>query len=113
MLNAYAYLQRGHRWQKHKVLADWLVGLNCRIPRDFFLFTRSRLRVATESISSPASQYTSCHYPEILNNVASKEVQFDLTVQLKESLNWPSLKISEYDLEMKIWEVHWKLHELE
>lgn len=66
-----------------------------------------------ETISSPASQYTSCHYPEILNNVASKEVQFDLTVQLKESLNWPSLKISEYDLEMKIWEVHWKLHELE
>ena len=40
-------------------------------------------------------------------------MQFDLTVQLKESLNWPSLKISEYDLEMKIWEVHWKLHELE
>ena len=48
-----------------------------------------------------------------MDNVASKEVLFDLTVQLKESLNWPSLKISEYDLEMKIWEVHWKLHELE
>lgn len=66
-----------------------------------------------ETISSPASQYTERQYPEILDNVASKEVQFDLTVQLKESLNWPSLKISEYDLEMKIWEVHWKLHELE
>ena len=66
-----------------------------------------------ETISSPTSQYTERQYPEILDNVASKEVQFDLTVQLKESLNWPSLKISEYDLEMKIWEVHWKLHELE
>lgn len=54
-----------------------------------------------ETISSPASEYTGSQYPEILDNVASNEVQFDLTVQLKESLNWPSLKISEYDLEMK------------
>ena len=30
-----------------------------------------------ETIASSASQYTSCQYPEILDNVASKEVQFD------------------------------------
>lgn len=66
-----------------------------------------------ETISSPASEYTGSQYPEILDNVAGNEVQFDLTVQLKDSLNWPSLKISKYDLEMKIWEIHWKLHELE
>ena len=65
------------------------------------------------TISSPSSQFTGFHYLEILDNVASRKVLFDLTVQLKKSLKWPSLKISEYDLEMKIWEVHWKLHELE
>ena len=66
-----------------------------------------------ETISSPASEYTGAIYPEILDNVTSKEVLFDLPAKLKDSLNWPSLKISEYDLEMKIWEVHWTLHEME
>lgn len=57
-----------------------------------------------ETISSPASEYAGNPYPEILENVASKEVLFDLPVHLKNELNWPSLKISEYDLEMKIWD---------
>lgn len=66
-----------------------------------------------ETISSPASEYTGSPYPGILENVASKEVFFDLPVHLKNELNWPSLKISEYDLEMKIWDVNWELHKLE
>lgn len=66
-----------------------------------------------ETISSPASEYAGNPYPEILENVASKEVLFDLPVHLKNELNWPSLKISEYDLEMKIWDVNWELHKLE
>jgi len=66
-----------------------------------------------ETVSSPASEYAGSPYPEILENVASKEVFFDLPVHLKNELNWPSLKISEYDLEMKIWDVNWELHKLE
>ena len=59
-----------------------------------------------ETISSPASEYAGSPYPEILENVASKEVLFDLPVHLKNELKCPSLKISEYDLEMKLWEVY-------
>ena len=42
-----------------------------------------------------------------------KEVLFDLPVHLKNERNWPSSKITEYDLEMKIWEVNWELHKME
>ena len=66
-----------------------------------------------ETISSPASEYAGLPYPEILGNVASKEVVFDLPVHLKNKLNWPSFKISEYDLKMKIWDVNWELHKME
>lgn len=66
-----------------------------------------------ETISSPASEYARSPYPEILENVASKEVLFDLPDHLKSELKWPSLKISEYDLEMKLWEVNWELHKME
>lgn len=112
----------GGQAAKDEALSHFLGNINARGVRNgkFELrYDGKKLEQVTlnvnhaQSISSPANEFTGHQYPEILDNVASKEVQFDLTVQLKESLNWPSLKISEYDLEMKIWEVHWKLHELE
>lgn len=68
---------------------------------------------AAETISSPGSKYPGRPCPEILENVASKEVLFDLPVHLNNELNWPSLKISELDLKMKIWEVNWELNKME
>ena len=64
-------------------------------------------------ISAPASHFADNNYTEILDNVASKEIFFDLPQKLREHLQWPTPQISEYELETKIWRVHWELHEFE
>ena len=52
-------------------------------------------------------------YSEILANVASKEVFSTSPEKLQDHLKWPTRQISGYDLETKIWRIHWELHELE
>ena len=46
-------------------------------------------------------------------HVSSEEIAFDLLKKLQEHLNWPTPQISEYQLEIELWRVHWELHELE
>ena len=57
---------------------------------------------------SPCNQYS-----EILDNVASKHVFFQLPEKLRSYLKWPTSQISEIDLETQIWMLHWEMHELE
>lgn len=59
------------------------------------------------------SEYVGSFYLEILENVVSKEVLFDLFDYLKSELKWLFLKILEYDLEMKLWEVNWEFYKME
>lgn len=66
-----------------------------------------------ETISAPASLFVDTTYSEILDSVASKEVFFDLPDKLRNVLSWQTPQMSEYDLETKIWRVHWEPHELE
>ena len=64
----------------------------------------------SELISAPTSAF-STKYNHILDNVAShNDFPTPLPAALKKSLNWPSNKITEYDLEKEIWRVHWELH---
>ena len=121
-MNLEGQQSRGGQSAKDQTLAHFLGNINARGVRNgkFELkFDGKKLEQVTlnvnhaETIASPSGEFKESVYPEILDNVADKEVFFDLTVPLKNSLNWSSMKISEYDLEMKIWEAHWKLHVLE
>ena len=107
---------------KDQTLGHFLSNINARGVRNgtFQLhFEGKKLEQVTlnvnhaETISAPASHFSDNQYSHILENVASKEVQFDLPGKLREHLNWPTPQISEYDLETMIWRVHWEMHELE
>ena len=107
---------------KDQTLGHFLSNINARGVRNgtFQLhFEGKKLEQVTlnvnhaETISAPASNFSDNQYSHILENVASKEAQFDLPGKLREHLNWPTPQISEYDLETMIWRVHWEMHELE
>ena len=66
-----------------------------------------------ETISAPTSHFAENTFSAILDNVASRDVVFDLPQKLRDHLHWPTPQISEFELESKIWNVHWELHELE
>ena len=64
-------------------------------------------------ISAPPSYFLDAKYPHILENVAPKiSCPGELTTNLQKALNWPSKKITEYDCETLIWEMHFKMHEI-
>ena len=107
---------------KDQTLGHFLSNINARGVRNGIFqlhFEGKKLEQVTlnvnhaETISAPASHFSDNQYSHILENVASKEVQFDLPGKLREHLNWPTPQISEYDLETMIWRVHWEMHELE
>ena len=107
---------------KDQTLGHLLTNINVRgIPNGAFElhFDGKKLEQVTlnvnhaETISAPASHFVDTTYSEILHNVASKQVFFDLPDKLRNALKWQTPQISEYDLETKIWRVHWELHELE
>ena len=107
---------------KDQTLGHFLANINERGVRNgaFELhFDGKKLEQVTlnvnhaETISAPASHFMDNQYSEILHNVASKEVFFNLPEKLQHHLKWPTRQISEYDLETKIWTIHWELHELE
>ena len=66
-----------------------------------------------ETISAPATHFADNQYSEILDNVASNDVFFQLPEKLRSYLKWPTSQISEIDLETQIWMLHWEMHELE
>ena len=107
---------------KDQTLGHFLTNINARGVRDgaFELkFDGKKLDQVTlnvnysETISAPASHFADSQFSEILDNLASKDVSFELPKKLQEHLKWATPRISEYDLEMKIWKKHWELHELE
>ena len=107
---------------KDQTLGHFLANINARGVRNgtFQLhFEGKKLEQVTlnvnhaETISAPANHFTDNQYSQILDNVASKEVLFDLPEKLRDQLKWPTPQISEYELETMIWRVHWELHELE
>ena len=107
---------------KDQTLGHFLANINARGVRNgtFQLhFEGKKLEQVTlnvnhaETISAPANHFTDNQYSQILDNVASKQVLFDLPEKLRDQLKWPTPQISEYELETMIWRVHWELHELE
>ena len=65
-----------------------------------------------ETISAPPEAF-STEFPHILDGVALNE-QFPqlLPTGLQTTLDWPTSTITYYELEKKIWEIHWKMHVL-
>ena len=107
---------------KDQTLGHFMSNINARGVRNgkFQLhFDEKKLEQVTlnvnhaETISAPASHFADNTFPEILDNVATRDVLFDLPQKLRDHLNWPTPQISEFELESKIWDVHWELHELE
>ena len=90
---------------KDQTMGRFLANINARGVRSgaFELhFDGKKLEQVTlnvnhaETISAPASHFVDNQYSEILDNVASNEVTFDLPKKLQEHLKWPTPKISEY-----------------
>ena len=107
---------------KEQTLGHFLSNINARGVRNsaFELhFDGKKLEQVTlnvnhaEIISAPATHFADNEYSEIWDNVASKEVFFQLPEKLVTHLRWPTSQISEFDLERQIWMVHWEMHELE
>ena len=107
---------------KEQTLGHFLSNINSRGVRNgaFQLhFDGKKLEQVTlnvnhaETISAPATHFADNQYSEILDNVASKDVFFQLPEKLRSYLKWPTSQISEIDLETQIWMLHWEMHELE
>ena len=107
---------------KEQTLGHFLSNINSRGVRNgaFQLhFDGKKLEQVTlnvnhaETISAPATHFADNQYSEILDNVASKDVFFQIPEKLRSYLKWPTSQISEIDLETQIWMLHWEMHELE
>ena len=107
---------------KDQTLGHFMSNINARGVRNgkFELhFDGKKLEQVTlnvnhaETISAPTSYFGENPFPDILDNVASRDVLFDLPQKLRDHLQWPTPQISEFELERKIWNLHWELHELE
>lgn len=107
---------------KEQTLGHFLSNINSRGVRNgaFQLhFDGKKLEQVTlnvnhaETISAPATHFADNQYSEILDNVESKDMFFQLPEKLRIHLKWPTSQISEIDLETQIWMLHWEMHELE
>ena len=106
-------------YEKDAALKHLVANINARGVRNgnFSLsFEQHKLQPITlnvkcsELISAPPSAF-STKYNHLLDNVAShKEFLTPLPPALQKLLNWPTTKITEYELEKEIWRVHWELH---
>ena len=97
---------------KDQTLGHFLSNINARGVRNgkFELhFDGQKLEQGTlnvnhaEIISAPPSHFADTPFPDILDNVASRDVVFDLPQKLRDHLQWPTPQISEFELERRIW----------